>query len=256
MNAVLRQLLIAICGAGVIGCADATGIQTRLSPTSPVYSAGCDPSVPCYGSTGDIPNEAFPRIHSVHPVVYWEGDRAVASSAMYYYGNRAEETGQLVISGRSNAERDVSATSEHFWISNYLHQTPGAPLTAPAGACGHLANLSMAHKAVSKFFIEWQGFTSTDVQVSGGHSARQPDCTCGSGDDGSPDDDQHVTSISADAGPAASTSDCSGGGGPGGGVTRSTCYTMTVDHYWYFPDTNTYEYRFSEEMTWCEEDTA
>lgn len=45
---------------------------------------------------------------------------------------------------------------------------------------------------------------------------------------------------------------------PGGGVkepvtgTNLTCYTYSVDHYWYYPDTGTYEYRYTTEETWCE----
>lgn len=62
---------------------------------------------------------------------------------------------------------------------------------------------------------------------------------------------------SAGAGDASPSSDCTGGGGgPGGETTPNTCYTITTDHYWYYPDTNTYEFRYSEESTWCEENTA
>lgn len=42
-----------------------------------------------------------------------------------------------------------------------------------------------------------------------------------------------------------------GGAGPEtGGTVR--CYTYTVDHYWYYPDTGVYEYRYSTTKTWCE----
>jgi hypothetical protein len=50
----------------------------------------------------------------------------------------------------------------------------------------------------------------------------------------------------------SSTTSCTGGGGGGGGTTPITCYTVTVDHYWYYPDTDSYEYRYSETSTWCE----
>jgi hypothetical protein len=45
---------------------------------------------------------------------------------------------------------------------------------------------------------------------------------------------------------------------PGGGVKDPgsdgfyRCYTYTVDHYWYYPDTGVYEYRYTTEQTWCE----
>lgn len=40
--------------------------------------------------------------------------------------------------------------------------------------------------------------------------------------------------------------------GPGGGTGTLHCYTYSVDHYWYYPDTGEYEYRFTETKTWCE----
>lgn len=55
--------------------------------------------------------------------------------------------------------------------------------------------------------------------------------------------------------PAETTSSTCGGGGPGvdpGGSTYR-CYTVTIDHYWYYPDTGRIEYRYTEEYTWCEQ---
>jgi hypothetical protein len=43
-----------------------------------------------------------------------------------------------------------------------------------------------------------------------------------------------------------------GGGGAGGEGSMMRCYTVTVDHYWYHPDTGTYEYRYSDTTSWCE----
>jgi hypothetical protein len=55
---------------------------------------------------------------------------------------------------------------------------------------------------------------------------------------------------------SASECDDSGpGGGPGGGGEDGgtmTCYTLTRDHYWYYPDTGEIEYRYTETYTWCE----
>lgn len=45
---------------------------------------------------------------------------------------------------------------------------------------------------------------------------------------------------------------CSGGGvGGGGSVWR--CYTVTIDHYYYYPDTGEIEYRYTEYYSWCEQ---
>jgi hypothetical protein len=45
--------------------------------------------------------------------------------------------------------------------------------------------------------------------------------------------------------------DDGGGGGAGGGLWR--CYTVTIDHYWYYPDTGDVEYRYTEKYQYCEQ---
>jgi hypothetical protein len=45
--------------------------------------------------------------------------------------------------------------------------------------------------------------------------------------------------------------DDGGGGGGGGSVWR--CYTVTTDHYWYYPDTGDFEYRYTETSRYCEQ---
>lgn len=45
-----------------------------------------------------------------------------------------------------------------------------------------------------------------------------------------------------------------GGGGSGGSVWR--CYTVTIEHYWYYPDTGQIEYRYTEEQTYCEQSST
>ena len=42
-------------------------------------------------------------------------------------------------------------------------------------------------------------------------------------------------------------------GGGGGGML--TCYTETVDHYWYYPDTGAIVYRYTSQYQWCEPKT-
>jgi hypothetical protein len=44
-----------------------------------------------------------------------------------------------------------------------------------------------------------------------------------------------------------------GGSGGGGGGTVVRCYTVTIEHYWYYPDTGQIEYRYTEEQTYCEQ---
>jgi hypothetical protein len=47
-----------------------------------------------------------------------------------------------------------------------------------------------------------------------------------------------------------------GGGGGGKPNTGYTCYTYTVDHYWYYPDLGYYEYRYTTEESWCESNAS
>ena len=37
-----------------------------------------------------------------------------------------------------------------------------------------------------------------------------------------------------------------------GGSTTQKCYTLEIDHYWYYPATGKVEYRYTETRTWCE----
>jgi hypothetical protein len=46
---------------------------------------------------------------------------------------------------------------------------------------------------------------------------------------------------------------CSGGGGGGDGGSVWRCYTVTIDHYYYYPDTGETEYRYTEEYSYCEQ---
>jgi|GEM_PF-2744709 len=244
---------LAACGIGTMGCADLGVTSASLSPIPqrPLHAEECNPSVPCVATRADIPAEWAPKIYSVHPVVYWSGDRAVGSSTMSYYGNRAEETFELKISGLSEASRTAGATSNGSSIfpTNNTHTTPGFPLTAPKGSCGHLADLSSRHFATTTIWVSWEGFDGNTVSRSGGHSSRQPECSCGGGGSG-PGDDPPILSVGPTFTPSAN---CTGGGGGDTGGTTYRCYMVRLDYYWYYPDTDTYEYRYSEEYSYCEE---
>lgn len=104
------------------------------------------------------------------------------------------------------------------------------------------------HRAGSATFKHRFAMSTADA------SCGRPAEPCDTGEGGP--DEQVVQSAGADDA-SASSGDCTGsGGGPGGETTPYTCYTVTTDYYWYYPDTNTYEYRYSEESTWCEETAA
>jgi hypothetical protein len=52
---------------------------------------------------------------------------------------------------------------------------------------------------------------------------------------------------------ASCGNDEGGAGEQPGGTVR--CWTLQIDHYWYYPDTGQVEYRYSETYTWCENAT-
>lgn len=78
------------------------------------------------------------------------------------------------------------------------------------------------------------------------HNAQFTSLACGGFGGGEP-----VASIAANC--QGSEGDGPGGPGDGGGTLR--CYTVQIDHYWYYPDTGATEYRYSEFYTWCEDAT-
>jgi hypothetical protein len=52
------------------------------------------------------------------------------------------------------------------------------------------------------------------------------------------------------------SSGCGPDGADGGGTQEGGtmhCWTLRIDHYWYYPDTGRVEYRYSETTTWCEQ---
>lgn len=243
-----RWWLVAACGVALPGCSDtgvATGPAPSARPDQPVYAVECDPSAPCFNRIEDVPQEWSPKIRDVSPVVYWEGDRAVGSSLMRYFGNRAREEFELVISGPSTASRTAESSSNgSFLPKENQHTTPGFRLTAPAGRCGHLAQLTSKHFAMTTVWIVWRGFGELTASVSGGDDERQPDCGCDTRSPG-----EATESVGSNFGPALS---CDGDGGGGGGDGMLRCYTITTTYYWYYPETGELVYRYTETSTWCE----
>lgn len=114
-----------------------------------------------------------------------------------------------------------------------------------SGDCSEYTTLDAAteHTAGSVTFRTKSAFSTASA------SCGTPPGGCGG--DGGEEGGEIMTSISPGWGPSLA---CGGPGeDPGGGYATYRCYTVTVHHYWYYPDTNRYEYRYSEESTWCEQ---
>jgi hypothetical protein len=250
----MRKISGLLMFVGMVGCADLGVTNPPLStiPQQPAYAEECHSQYPCYESLDDVPPEIRPEIISIHPVVYWDGSRAVGSSRMHYFGNRAEESFTLTITGPSSATRTAEAASTAAIIPWYAtHTTPGFTLAAPNGkSCGHHAQLTSVHHAISTAWLEFRGFGELRVMQPGGDDRPQPECACSGG---SGPGDEPVLSTTPNFTPSATCSG-DGGGGPGGdGGPTLRCYTVTIEHYYYHPDTGAVEYRYTEQYSYCEQ---
>ena len=83
------------------------------------------------------------------------------------------------------------------------------------------------------------------VEICGDDNWEEIEIEMQADDDGVTAQNSTVSAICGDA----------GGGGPGTDPGGSTwrCYTVTIDHYWYYPDTGRIEYRYTEEYSYCEQ---
>jgi hypothetical protein len=84
------------------------------------------------------------------------------------------------------------------------------------GHCGNTVTLDLNFSA---WWVFTGGWVINEQSKSSRHTVSQSACSSGGGG--------------------------GGGGMEGGGILR--CTTQLLDHYWYYPDTNTYEYRYTEE---------
>jgi hypothetical protein len=211
-------------------------------------------SVPHFQREEDVPQEfLYPRIVSRDPHVFWMGEEAVASSDMTYFGNRAEQSLELYITGRSANSRSSRSSGGTFWPLTQSHRHPGIRLRGDGSTCGHSATLHSQHVAKVVFFVEIRGLTEISVEEPSGYFAKQPDCTCG-GDGGGQGGGGHAQSSPTGtllSGTVPGGGGCGGEGSGGGGSGVSYCFTQYWDHYWYYPSTGQYRYRYTTSERRC-----
>jgi hypothetical protein len=248
-----------LAGSAAVGGCDshrAVG-PTAVSMPVPVPEMNYEENYPIFRDISEVPDSWYPRVIRTSPVVYWAGREAVASSRMDYFGNRADEDFDLIISGSRNLSRSERSSSGGFLPRDRQHTTPGFRIYADR-TCGHDAQLHSRHTARTLFLIEYRGLTElTPHSVPGSADAVQPECTCGGnamnapGDPADGDRDAFRPNYEENPTPGCpGVGDGEGGGGGGGGGTL-VCVTIYVDHYWWYPDTRTYEYRFTETIHHC-----
>lgn len=200
----------------------------------------------------------YPKILRMSPVVYWEGSTAVSSTALSYYGNCYKIDLKVTISGPSGSSTHEAPTEacSSFLPWDHNVSTIGFPVGVN-GSCGHVANLAATHRAYTRIFVEWNGFTQFEAVGSRSNTKEQAACcpAPGGGGPGGPSEPQYSLAPGTnDYVNTTSSCDGGGGGGPGGEIPSTyRCYTFTVDHYWYYPETGAVEYRYTTETTWCEQ---
>jgi hypothetical protein len=202
-------------------------------------------------------NDEMPPEYQQDPSIgrYWTdvgfiGDNAYGQAYMQYYGNRAEQ--RLTLTLRNDAGTIGTATG----LSEQQRWTPaltpsGRDLWTDAGialnsSCTFYLDGSTTHSAWHEFltrnggWLSWGRTTQSSWKSAtrtGGGNAQSVDPLFPPSYDYTPSPDQ------------CGGGSPGGGGGSGGG--NMTCYTIATDHYWYYPDTGTYEYRYTSYSTHC-----
>jgi hypothetical protein len=208
---------LALLAAFAVGCAETAtappGDKLQRSQSVSNYVEEGDQNPPA-----DVPAEYnFPTIlYSVEPDAGFVDGYAYAQSIVRYFGTNA--LARATVNTNVGSETGESETSE-LLPANRSHV---ASTNYYMGSCGGNIQGTAYGKVWNEFPI-WGSFLNWGAKSD----TRQTSATC----------------------PTSSPSPSPGGGGGGGG---GTCWTLTIDHYWYYPDTGEIEYWYSESYTWCE----
>lgn len=220
----LKTSALGLCGVlGTLAACTDTGTLPRPAP-SPVghgdYSAG----------TPD-PEPQWPvKIHSTSGFIQlpsnWEPYPATIAlnGYMNYDAYHASIGAKLTVSGRNTSYQDFFPKERHTntFFDNHFNAYWEGLLGGP---CGNLLQLSLDYYA---WWVGPGGWKLQERKKDGIVYAEQPACRTSSG---------------------------GGGDGAGGGGGMITCFTETVHHYWYYPDTGAIEYRYTSQYQWCEPNT-
>jgi hypothetical protein len=205
-------LTILILG-GVLGAAVACS-DTASPPTTPKAQ-----SVSTTIASEEAPAEAPPELqvptilYSVRASAGYESNYAYAQSNVSYNATNALSQATVTMNGASETG-ERSAADAFPWDRNI---TASALKYAPCVG-------TISAKAYGKIWMQFGGFTWAE------HT------------------DNDFSSAECPAPPPSS----GGGGGGGSGSSKTSCYTLTIDYYWYYPDTGRYEWFGRDQFSWCE----
>lgn len=251
------RLVLATLLAAVAACSDATapmegsGARPRFAVVMQPYDGDPPPETTPPPPNPTVP-EATPEELSYLPPEYrietlflyhhtdasFRGTTATAEGVMTWRGNRGEQELTMTVRGTDgNIERKfTSAGGNGFpWSENTL-RTPGQFLMQ--SPCGNILDANTRHTIWNQMRlpdgVSRDGVTLGEVRWSTKEKTtfplydigtRQPNCTTG------------------------------GTGGPkpisNEGSTTYRCVTYTVEHYWYYPNSQSYEYRYTDTRTVC-----
>jgi hypothetical protein len=206
------------------GCID-VGVVTRPSG-SPLTTS----IAPAPESEGGDPEPQWPTaIHRLDGDILmpWADEQypaqAIVSGFMRYDSYHARISARANITGRNPQMYEFYPEERHqFW--GFFDNAMNAQWEMYVGGpCGNVVELNLRGEVWWMYQGGWNIDSQDRTQPV---SRRQPEC------------------------PEPTPGGGEGGKEGGGGTYR--CYTYTVDHYWYYPDTGRYEYRGTTEQSWCE----
>lgn len=254
--AIKSRLVLASLLAAAAACSDATapmaatGDRPRLAIAVVPYEGDPPPETTPPPPSPSVP-EATPEELAYLPPEYrietmflyhvtnafFRGTMAHGEASMRWKGNRGEQELTMTVRGTDgNVERTFTSAggNGYPWSENSLHTPAQFHLLSD---CGNVLDAKTRHTIWNQMRLpdgmSRDGVTLGEVRWSTKekttypfytHEGRQPSCN---------------------------------DGGTGGkqvsneGDTTYRCTTYTVEHYWYYPDKDVYEYRYTDTRTVC-----
>lgn len=243
MTKKFRCLSLIVCAVALASCSDAG--NPAAPPLEPSRS---EEEIPPEYSQG-------PALRNYWTDVGFDPDYAYGIAYMEYYGNRAKQILNLTLRRDGNVVMSAppAESEQHPMVpsippnyrSMYTTSTIGV-----ASKCGHQVDGYSSHSAWHEFFTKSGGVMSWEKETqpsnksaaqSGTNVQNKIPTWNTAGSLGSPGIRKSTSTCDSESG-------STGGGSTGGGWS---CTTVYFDHYWYYPDTGTYEYRYTSSKTTC-----
>lgn len=221
----LLIITVSCTDVGVVTNPSAAPLTTSIAPAPPPDGdPGPQWPTAIHSLTGSL---SIPGISE-----YLPDNDATASATMTYDAYHARLSGQVNITGSAANHWEFFPQETHRFFGFFNQTTSARWNFYLAEQCGNTVELNVLGE------VWWM--------YSGGWSLDQRDRQA------------RTVKNQSECGERVPVSTGGGGGGGGGKPgTGYTCYTYTVDHYWYYPATGHYEYRYTTEVSsWCESNAS